>query len=72
MKTKAGRRLKATSYLDGIATSGVCECCGRKFEANTDAGLDISEAIRDFLSEFENHDCLSGDSFPRSDKEHGA
>ena len=72
METKAGRRLKAISYLEGIPTSGVCEYCGQKFEANTDAGLDMPEAIRDFLSEFENHKCLSGDSFPRSDKEHGS
>jgi hypothetical protein len=57
MKPKVERRLKATSYFDGIAISGTCEGCGRFFRADSDAGPNIYQAIRRFLSEFENHDC---------------
>jgi hypothetical protein len=63
MDQQAGRRLKATSYFDGIATSGVCEICGRLFEANVDSSSNIFQAIRKFLLEFEVHDCQPVSSF---------
>jgi len=59
MKSKVGRRLKAISYFDGIATSGTCEDCGRLFRANSDLSPNIYQAIQKFLQEFENHDCAA-------------
>jgi len=66
MERQTSRRLKAISYSDGIATSGVCENCGRLFRADIESAPNIFHAIRNFLVEFENHDCMLESSRPPS------